>query len=384
MEKRIKNFIGIDISKKTLDAVAFTLNSRKPVLQTKTDNNVTGFKSLTSKLRQKKIILNPETLVLFESMGFYQRPLLEFLIQHKSHICIESASRVKKSLGLQRGKKDSIDAERLARYAITHKETLQLWKNPRKILLTVADLLSNRSRIVKTRMMLESYLSSIKTFLKIRDIWLMKRINKSAIDGIVKSELLIETSLLSIVNADQDLKKQITILTSIPGIGFYTALYMIYFTNEFTTCNSGKQLASYCGVVPFEHSSGSSMKGKPHVSYMCNHTLKRLLHLGALANVARKKGELYRYYERKVAEGKPKGLVLNALKNKLVLRAYAMIKSERLFQEEYPTQPRTVDGLSYPLLDITVKKRRTKYARVKKALDAHQKYGSGRISVVMR
>ena len=47
--------------------------------------------------------------------------------------------------------------------------------------------------------------------------------------------------------------------------------------------------------------------------------------MGALSVLRQKEGELSKYYERKVAEGNNKISVLNAIKNKIVLRAFAVV-----------------------------------------------------------
>ena len=89
--------------------------------------------------------------------------------------------------------------------------------------------------------------------------------------------------------------------------------------------NEPKQLACHAGVAPFEHRSGSSVRGRTRVNQHARKKLKVLFHLGALAAV-RVKGELRNYYERKVGEGKNKMLVLNAVRNKLIHRICAVVK----------------------------------------------------------
>jgi len=46
-----------------------------------------------------------------------------------------------------------------------------------------------------------------------------------------------------------------------------------------------------------------------------------------------KKGELKDYYNRKVAEGKNKMCVLNAMRSKLIHRIFALIKSDRFYEK---------------------------------------------------
>ena len=62
-------------------------------------------------------------------------------------------------------------------------------------------------------------------------------------------------------------------------IDYLTAVYIICCTNNFPAKVTGKQLASYAGVVPFEHSSGVNIKGKNRVHKMANKELKKMLHL---------------------------------------------------------------------------------------------------------
>ncbi|WP_229310869.1 hypothetical protein [Larkinella arboricola] len=61
------------------------------------------------------------------------------------------------------------------------------------------------------------------------------------------------------------------------------------------------------------------------MSHQARKRLKALFHLAAMA-VIRSKGELQTYYQRKVNEGKNKMLVLNAVRNKLVHRVFAVVR----------------------------------------------------------
>jgi transposase len=115
-------------------------------------------------------------------------------------------------------------------------------------------------------------------------------------------------------------------LTSIPGIGRQNALNFILFTNNFKDFHSANHLACYAGVVPFPNQSGGTIK-KDRVSKLANHKLKKLLHMAAMSCI-RAHGDLKEYYIRKVKEGKNKMLVINALRNKLAHRMFAVIKRQ--------------------------------------------------------
>ena len=130
------------------------------------------------------------------------------------------------------------------------------------------------------------------------------------------------------------LKKLFSLVSSVIGIGFVTAVNMIIHTNEFKIMKDAKKLACYCGVAPFESSSGSSIKKKTKVSHMANKRLKTNLHMAALSSIRHDEG-MKNYYERKVAEGKPKLMVLNAVRNKLISRVIAVVKRETAYTEIY-------------------------------------------------
>lgn len=65
----------------------------------------------------------------------------------------------------------------------------------------------------------------------------------------------------------------------------------------------GKQLASYAGVVPFEHSSEVSTKGRSRVHKMANKDLKKMLHFCALTAI-KYYPEFRDYFNRKKQQEK--------------------------------------------------------------------------------
>ena len=137
-----------------------------------------------------------------------------------------------------------------------------------------------------------------------------------------------EAKIIEVLNGDENLKQLYKIITSVIGIGFVTAVNLIIHTNGFTIMNDCRKLACYCGVAPFEYSSGTSIRGRTKVHYMANKKLKCNLHMASLSAV-KLDADLKIYYERKVAEGKSKMSVLNAVKNKLLARVVACVNNQR-------------------------------------------------------
>jgi len=61
--------------------------------------------------------------------------------------------------------------------------------------------------------------------------------------------------------------------------------------------------------------------------------MKSLLHLAAMSAI-RLNNELRTYYRRKVGEGKNKMSVLNAVRNKIVHRIFAVVKNQTMYKND--------------------------------------------------
>ena len=157
---------------------------------------------------------------------------------------------------------------------------------------------------------------------------------KATLQGAEKDIKQVEKQIQALIHADEKIKHQYTIATSVTGIGPVTACQMIVSSGEFTKMQTGKQLACYAGVVPFEYSSGTSVRACPRVSHWANKRLKKYLYLAALSAIQGER-ELKAYYQRQLAKGKHKMSVLNAVRNKLVLRVCACIRANQLYDPEY-------------------------------------------------
>ena len=150
--------------------------------------------------------------------------------------------------------------------------------------------------------------------------------------GLDKDLKAIEVQMKDVIDSDDDLKSLYKLVTSVVGIGFVTAVNLLIYTNEFTLFNSYRKFAYYSGVAPFEYRSGTSIRGRTRVSQMANKKMKRYLHMASLTGIKRDES-LKTYYERKVVEGKSKMSVLNAVKNKLLARVFAVVNRGTEYQK---------------------------------------------------
>ena len=102
----------------------------------------------------------------------------------------------------------------------------------------------------------------------------------------------------------------------------------------FSKFQNNRQLACYCGVAAFEHSSGTTVRGKTGVSKFANMDLKSTLHMAAISAIQHNP-ELKEYYKRKVNDGKNKMSTINAVRNKLLTRIVAVVKRKTPYVNIY-------------------------------------------------
>jgi len=327
-------FLGIDVSKKKLDT-ALTVDGKifhEVQIENQSQSITTFFKDL-----KKQLSSWDRLVVCIEHTGIYGQPLLDVLVKNQIKVCVESALHIKRSQGLMRGKNDQVDAKRIAGYAFRHKENLVFWKPQRHCIQKIKALLVTRERLVMTKVQLEVPTKECSEFIDSSIRKEMIKHSQHSINAIQKDIDRIELAIHHLINTDERLADNCELSTSVPGIGKITALNMIVSTGEFERIREPKKFSCYSGVAPFEHTSGSSIRGKTRVSKMANMTMKRLLHLAAMAAV-RSDGELKSYYQRKVAAGKNKMSVLNAVRNKLISRVFACVSTGRRYQKIYQHQ----------------------------------------------
>lgn len=316
-------FAGIDVSKAALDVTV--LNAGKKTLYGKFTNNVKGHKEMLKWLNSEKAV-SDETLFCMENTGLYSRPLMLFLAGHGCKVWIVMPIVIKRSIGLQRGKNDKADSERIAVYASKNYSSAN-FDIPSASMLALKDWLSFRDRLVKQKQQLQQPVNEFADMGLTSQAKEMNQALQPVLNAINKSIKQAETVIRKLIRQQQDIKKVYDLMLSVPGVGAITAWYLIAYSNGMKNFTSAKQLACYCGVAPFEHSSGTSVKGRTRVSSMANKQLKSLLHLGALTIIKNKNSEMFDYYERKVAQGKNKMSVINALRNKMLQRVVSVINN---------------------------------------------------------
>lgn len=318
--KKIKEFIGIDISKLKFD-VRIYANQKSSVFA----NNKEGFKEFMIWIKENSSCDIEEILFALEHTGIYSLPISVYFSENEYHFILLSGLEIKRSLGIQRGKDDKVDAKRIAEYAYQKRDKIKPSQLPFNNILKIRRLLSIRDRLVKHRAGFLKDKKENEQFLKPSDHKILFAIVEKSIQDINKQILKIEKELDAIIKGDELISKQYDLILSVKSVGRQTALVMIAYTNCFTSFENWRKLASYAGTAPYKYRSGTSIKGRSKVSHLANKKIKALLNMCARSAIVCNP-ELKIYYQKRKANGENGMSVMNIIRNKLLSRIFAVVK----------------------------------------------------------
>lgn len=325
-------FIGCDVSKNELD---FAIMQGKQLLFHKEiKNEPDAIKAFIKELKKLPEFNLPKVVFCMEHTGIYNNHLLVFLHKMNANICLQAASHIKNSLGNIRGKNDKVDAMRIAEYAHKNRDELRLWQPKREVIQELAHLTSTRSRLIDAYKMLKTPLKEYGVFIKRSVSNQNVKLCQSTLNSVKSDIEKVDKAIEELIENDVELNRLFSIITSVSGVGKVTATQILITTNEFKNINDPKKFACYAGVAPFTKESGI-FKGKSRVSHMANKKIKTALHMAALSAIASNE-DIKVYYTRKVeVEKKNKMLVINAVRNKIILHVFACVNQNRKYEKKY-------------------------------------------------
>jgi transposase len=326
--KKFDYYIGIDISKLTLDVSI--LCERENSTTTEHYRIENREKSIAQFVKKHLGNCAPEQMLFcFEDTGIYSMPLSYYLSDNKISYWQVPSLEIKRSRGITRGKSDKIDSKDIAFYACTHMHKFRESRISAQSIQQLRLLFTEREKILKSLASFEKT-SENKDFMS-KDLFkVVASVNKTVVKQLKDAMKCIEEKMLSIITSENKLKEQYSLVTSIPGIGMQTAIYLLIATKGFDAFENWRQLACYAGVAPFPYQSGTSIQGRNKVHHLADKKMKSLLNLCALVAIKHDKS-IKTYYERKVMEGKPKMLVTNNVRCKLLARVFAVINRKTPF-----------------------------------------------------
>ena len=387
----LKTVFGIDVSSRKSN-VCIMVNGQK-VDDYAISNDMVGFNQLLDDLKQ---VTKPQ--IIFEATGVYSRRLQAFLDMHKLRYVMMNPLEAKRKTkdDLHQNKTDKLDALYLAKLQSEHpqrlayvqsKEYQELMANNRIYEQASHDLITNRNRLHKAiqltfpeiehlmvnprgknywsivlrfphpDIVLETKEADIIDFLKglsgigkkrANDIMQsLIRLAKVACPAVKKDSAHIrglEMAINNILSAEEACqtalkemtKRDLEILTSIPGIGENTALRIISELGDIRRFNNPSQLNAFVGVDPQVYESGNLTA---HLSISKRGTAigRKVLYLAINQIQSAKKAgnpsHIADYYEKRKRSSETASHKKAAIASihKLLRTIFALIKNDQLY-----------------------------------------------------
>lgn len=306
-------FVGIDVSKKTLDVFVRPRGERFAVT-----NDEPGWASLAARCLDVKA-----DIVVFESTGGYERDASHVLMAAGLNVAVVNAAQVRafgKALGVL-AKTDSIDAEVIAHFA----EAV----NPRLSVKLDDEMLETQALLVRRRQLV--------------DMRTMEKARLLQGKGVIRARIESHIGYLNeqIKEAEDDIDKflrerlseQEKLLATIPGFGDVSRRTLLLDVPELGTLNR-KQVAALVGLAPFNVDSGLQ-RGQRHIRGGRSEP-RAVLFMAAMSAV-RGKSPFADFYRRLRAAGKNPKAAIIAVARKMLVVANAVLRGRTAWVPPTPS-----------------------------------------------
>lgn len=327
-----KIFIGIDVSKKTVDASVIipSQTEDKPILQAygKFDNRPSGFRKMVAMVRKAAAGIESQELVFCcETTGGYDIALCDYITSKNLVIWREHAAEIAK-IRKDHGKDDRKDSMLIAEYAWRNQDKVRAYTPKTTEILNLRHLLLYRKQLVEMRKQLVTRANELKIIAATcEELKFMYKDSMKLVKEMSERIQHCENKMRELMTTSQNLARNYSHITSIAGIGIVSSAAILIYTNNFVDIPSYKKFASYCGIVPFYEDSGTSVHKRDYIGHKSNSMMRTYLTQAAQV-ASRFNIDMVDYKLRMLAAGKPLQVIINNIANKLLRTVYSLIKND--------------------------------------------------------
>jgi len=313
-KKKLKSFIGIDVSKEQLEVAAHESDC-----QFRCANKASAFGKLIAEL----INLRPALIVL-EATGGLEIPVVGALHAAGLPVVVVNPRQVRdfaKALG-QLAKTDRLDARVLAHFAAAIKPPLRPIKSKEEQELDA--LTGRRDQLVEMLTDEKNRRTSAASDTVRGQI-------KEHIDWLEECIAELDEQLKALVQSSVRWQAKDEILQSVPGIGPVASCSMIADLPELGTLNR-QQISKLVGVAPLNRDSGQQ-RGTRHI-YGGRARLRRVLYMAALT-ASRHNAAIKEFYQRLRTNHKPFKVAITACMRKLLTILNIMVRDNTRWKNKH-------------------------------------------------
>jgi transposase len=331
MDKAV-HWIGLDVSKKTFDAALVQPGQHYPETPLRTvpaqtfPRNSQGVQQFLEWLDPQVPKEEASMRALMEATGVYSLELCVWLCEQRPQLAPaiinpEQTAAFLKSMAL-RNKTDRLDARALAFFGVERQpkpyESLSPEHQALRELSRYRDALV-AEHVAETNREERGSTSALVRKLHARREQQRKR-------DIAK----IEAEIKRLIEKTPTLQRDFELLTSIPGVGFITAVVILAEMGDLRRFARARQATAFAGVSPRIGDSGTSVHIQPRLCKKGNGRIRQALYLAAMTSV-RGKSYLADTYQRLLQHGKKPMVALGAIMRKLLTVMRAVLISEQPF-----------------------------------------------------
>ena len=267
-----------------------------------------------------------------EAMGVYHESLAYFLDGQGREISVVLPNKISNYMHTMDVKTvtDKTASEAIARFGLERK--LDKWQKPAETYRNMKQLTRERDQIAEERSMVKNHLHAEESE-AFPNPGTVKRI-KDRIRFLNRQEKAIKDEIAVLVANNEEVKENVKLISSIPGVGTLTAAIVLAETNGFELIRNKRQLTSYVGFDVKEKQSGTSVKKKPKISKKGNKHLRKAMHLPSLSAIKHNEG-FKAIFVRLVAKDGIKMKAAIAVQRRLLELCYTLFKTRQPYDKEY-------------------------------------------------
>jgi transposase len=307
MEGSITCFVGIDVSKASLDVHRLPEDRRQRV-----SNDKPGIQDLLGTLPAPG-----SCLIVVEATGAYHRRLVTDLVDAGHQVAVVNPRQARDfahGLGIV-AKTDPIDARCLAHFA-KHVQPRPVAHNSQKQ-AELQELVTRRRQLVDLRRVELNHKESASSKIVRKNVQRM-------VDLLRKQIEQLDKEILRLIEEDDDWNQKAKLLDTAPGIGQVNIVTLLGQIPELGQLNRQK-ISALVGVAPFNRDSGR-FHGKRSI-WGGRASVRSVLYMAAIT--ARTHNPVIRAFAKRLeAAGKPFKVVITACMRKLLVILNAMLKNK--------------------------------------------------------
>ena len=328
------NYIAsIDVASASLQLGLLTLCSQQ-YRSCEVSNDLEGFAQLLTVLQAEGATAD-NCIVCLEATGVYSECVCQYLYSQGFSVACEAPQKVQRAMH-KSYKNDLIDARQIAEYAWRYFDQLHWWTPPQPIAQQLRALANVRELLLQQQRATHNMQRALLR--KAVDCPDATAALQRQQEFLQQQMADLQQQMLQLLQQHEPLQAAYDLLLSIPGVGPLLAIEMLLLQQKLPQMQP-RVVASYVGICPHAHQSGSSVLQQPRSRRSGPGISRRLLYLAAMC-LCRNVERFGSYMQAKILQGKPKRLILNNIANKLIRLICAVLNSGVPYDPHFMAAPR--------------------------------------------